>query len=360
LRGHWVEGRGWLERALAIGEVVTPDIRVRLLLGSGVFSLRQGDYARATGLLEDSQALARRLGDRTLTALSLFVLGNVAGERPEPDYPLALARFETALAMFRSLGQHYWVARITNNLGNIALAQGEAVRATGYFEEALALNRNLGSTWGVASALGNLAGSLVAQGELARAEVAVRESLALSQILDSRHMQSAALETLAQIAAGQQQFEQAVRWWGTAEGLRHRLNMALPTPDRSTRMQSMDAARRRLGDAVFETCWATGYAAASTNTVDALLGGGEQVSRLAHSTGTSHALVATPSVNLSRREQEILRLLVEGHSNQEIGAALFISAHTAAKHVANILGKLGVESRTAAATYALRHGLVER
>ncbi len=54
---------------------------------------------------------------------------------------------------------------------------------------------------------------------------------------------------------------------------------------------------------------------------------------------------------------DVLRLLVEGKSDREIAADLFISHHTVMRHVSNILGKLGVESRTAAATYAVRHNL---
>ena len=61
---------------------------------------------------------------------------------------------------------------------------------------------------------------------------------------------------------------------------------------------------------------------------------------------------------LSKREHEVLRLLVEGKTNQEIATALFISPHTVTNHVTSILSKLNLESRTAAATYALRHGLV--
>jgi DNA-binding NarL/FixJ family response regulator len=60
---------------------------------------------------------------------------------------------------------------------------------------------------------------------------------------------------------------------------------------------------------------------------------------------------------LTRRELDVVRLIVDGKSNQEIAEALFISPNTVATHVANIMNKLGVESRTAAATYAIRHGL---
>ena len=47
-------------------------------------------------------------------------------------------------------------------------------------------------------------------------------------------------------------------------------------------------------------------------------------------------------------------------SNKEIAAALFITERTARTHVSNILGKLGLASRTQAALYAVEHKLVER
>jgi DNA-binding NarL/FixJ family response regulator len=61
---------------------------------------------------------------------------------------------------------------------------------------------------------------------------------------------------------------------------------------------------------------------------------------------------------LSRRERDVLALLVEGRTNREIGATLFISEKTASVHVTHILDKLGVTSRGAAAALAARGGLV--
>jgi DNA-binding CsgD family transcriptional regulator len=62
---------------------------------------------------------------------------------------------------------------------------------------------------------------------------------------------------------------------------------------------------------------------------------------------------------LSAREAEILQLVAHGLSNREIGKALFISEHTAANHIRNILRKTGCANRTEAASYAHRHGLIE-
>ena len=62
---------------------------------------------------------------------------------------------------------------------------------------------------------------------------------------------------------------------------------------------------------------------------------------------------------LTARELEILRLLGVGKSNKEIAAELQISERTARTHVSNILGKLDLTSRTQAALWAVRQGLVE-
>ena len=61
---------------------------------------------------------------------------------------------------------------------------------------------------------------------------------------------------------------------------------------------------------------------------------------------------------LTQRELEVLSLVGQGASNKDIAAALFITERTARTHVSNILGKLGLASRTQAALYAVDHNLV--
>jgi NarL family two-component system response regulator LiaR len=62
---------------------------------------------------------------------------------------------------------------------------------------------------------------------------------------------------------------------------------------------------------------------------------------------------------LTERETEVLRLLAQGQSNKEIARGLSIGEKTVKTHVSSILGKLNVSSRTQAALYAVRIGLVE-
>jgi DNA-binding NarL/FixJ family response regulator len=62
---------------------------------------------------------------------------------------------------------------------------------------------------------------------------------------------------------------------------------------------------------------------------------------------------------LTRREIEVLQLVAEGKSNQEIAESLVISESTVKNHLRNILGKLHLRNRIQAAVYAVRQGLVE-
>jgi DNA-binding NarL/FixJ family response regulator len=61
---------------------------------------------------------------------------------------------------------------------------------------------------------------------------------------------------------------------------------------------------------------------------------------------------------LTERETDVLRLLAQGKANKEIAAALFIGENTVKTHVSSILVKLGVQSRTQAALYAVEHKMV--
>jgi DNA-binding NarL/FixJ family response regulator len=67
---------------------------------------------------------------------------------------------------------------------------------------------------------------------------------------------------------------------------------------------------------------------------------------------------ASQPFGLTPRELDVLTLIAAGLSDREIAEALFISPRTAQKHAATIFDKLGVGSRTAAATVALRAGLL--
>lgn len=94
-------------------------------------------------------------------------------------------------------------------------------------------------------------------------------------------------------------------------------------------------------------------------------GAGKSEARSAHTQVTAAAAAAAAAATsgeksglLSPRESEVIQLLVEGFSNQQIAERLVISLPTAKSHVRSILNKLAVNDRTQAAVQAMRRGLV--
>jgi DNA-binding NarL/FixJ family response regulator len=67
---------------------------------------------------------------------------------------------------------------------------------------------------------------------------------------------------------------------------------------------------------------------------------------------------SAPVGQLSQRELDVLKLIVEGYSNQEIATALYLSPNTIKTHIRGIMNKLAVDDRVQAAVVALRTGLV--
>lgn len=112
-----------------------------------------------------------------------------------------------------------------------------------------------------------------------------------------------------------------------------------------------DASRAELLSAVRTV--AAGGAIISPGMLRDLLG---HISGLMDTSGTTQA--CAPELGLTKREVEVLGLMAEGLTNQEIADRIIVSPTTVKTHVQNILQKLGVSDRTQAAVYAVRCGLI--
>jgi DNA-binding NarL/FixJ family response regulator len=109
-----------------------------------------------------------------------------------------------------------------------------------------------------------------------------------------------------------------------------------------------DVTLERLVDAV--------RVVASGGTV--LRPGLSQRAERAHAALGASVPASPETAEITTREREVLRLLVAGYSNREIGRALFVAEGTVKNHVSNILNKLGVRDRTRAVIKALERGYV--
>ena len=118
--------------------------------------------------------------------------------------------------------------------------------------------------------------------------------------------------------------------------------------------RALATARHGLDEATFTSAREAGRAMRP----DAILAEVNRESTVGAGTGEGQR-TAPPAVRfgLTPREREVLRLVAQGRTNREIAATLFVSHRTATTHVANILGKLDVSSRTEATAWAVREGL---
>jgi DNA-binding NarL/FixJ family response regulator len=139
---------------------------------------------------------------------------------------------------------------------------------------------------------------------------------------------------------------------GAAEALRDALQTPLPPAERPDYERALETLAQRLDPEALQRHWDAGRARGLERSIQSAT---EAIAALSSRDAPPwrHALADL----LTDREQAVLALLREGHTNREIAAELYISPSTAGVHVSNILRKLGVRSRVQAATLAAQLGL---
>ena len=183
---------------------------------------------------------------------------------------------------------------------------------------------------------------MVRRGDVREAETLAHEALSLGREAGDQLGVVDALELLARLAAEQDSHREAVRLWAAADSMRNQLGYRLVT-DPAPQQAALASARASLAD--FSAVWAEGAKlSADEANAYAARGRGE---RKRPSTGWASL---TPS------EREVVRLVGEHLSNPEIAARLFVSRATVKTHLVHIFSKLGIDSRSALAAEALKHG----
>lgn len=353
-RGHLREGRHWLDRALERVGTEPTVARVRALCRSGWLATLQGEVGAAAARLTASLEGARAVEERWVEAMSLLGLGLVALQRGDAEQAAdqslqALSCFR-AIELSSSAGGHY-VSIACANVGQIAVVRGDADTAETHLSEAISRQRALGFTWGLAGSLRIHGDLLCLSGDLERARTHYRESLELAVHHGDKRLLSETVPALARVVAHGQP-DRAARLYGAAATLRDQIGSSMTAWDRPAYERGEAMVRSSLSPELFATAWEAG----AKLTVSELIG--EAIADLDDVDPISPPSDPAHRAGLTGREGEILRLLADGRSDHEIAAVLSISSRTVSGHVSNVLGKLGVESRTAAVAHALRHGLV--
>jgi DNA-binding CsgD family transcriptional regulator len=314
----------------------------------------QNDYQHGLARLEESLALYQTIDDPFGLAQAQLLLGDCRLDRGEVE--LAIPSLEEALTQFRQLGATGWVGMTLFYRAVAASRQDDDDQARALAEEALHVCRQAGFASGTAMTFGRLGTQAFTEGNYPAAEHYFREALALRLRLDDRYGMANQLTELAYGAAARGESDRAARLDGAASALRQVTGAGIDKAQLADYDQFITGLRDALGHERFEAAWS----AAGGRTPE------QAVAAAREAIGHELATASTPppraaprsSTELTPRELDVLRLLVDGRTDKEIGEALYIGTRTVQTHVANLFAKLGVNARAEAAAVAVRRGLV--
>jgi predicted ATPase/DNA-binding CsgD family transcriptional regulator len=399
--GTFAEGGEWLRSLLALDMSAVPAwvqgastvVRGQLALSS--------DPAAAWPLATDGLKLCREAADGYWTAVALNLLAEIALHTGRLDEAVASAdealsiaqaagdgwnegyalgtratiaawhgklreaeQLATAsVAVMRRIDQQWGAARALLGLGDLARFRKRPGEAHGWYVEALAILREIGARPEIARCLAGLGRVAMDLGAIEQARRHLTRSLRLSHATGARIGVARGLEAFAALAGREGQADLAVQVAAAAAALRE--TAGLPALAGARVERYLVPARRLLGDAAVARLWASGQAMDSEAAITLALGTPPDTApetepppeaadeNRSLTVVSGFPVASAPPSSLTQREYQIAELLAGGRSNKAIADELSISHTTAARHVANIMAKLGFNSRTQIATWIM-------
>ena len=375
LRDHLTEGQHWLQAIVArTDDSIADGARTRALGVLALVTALLGDADSAAGWAQQSLVIARRTGDAEWLCLDLWAGGEIARGRADTVTALGAARealelsraqvmtmheglilgllgrltidagqiqegralLEQALTILERMDVPRALIHVRRMLGTVAFEMGDVTRGRELLEQAASGCRALGERWMLSGCLAYLGYGMAQQGDVRTARRLLSDSAELAQ--GSRDYLNSVRYLLgfARLAVAEGHSERAVRLTSAACGV------VKVVPDRITTSieKWLAPARSALGANAFAV-WDSGQ-------------------RLSVEQATAYALSAevpgSSAGSLTSRELEVAGLVGRGLTNRQIGEALVIAPSTAERHLANIMNKLTMTTRTQVGVWASEHG----
>jgi predicted ATPase/DNA-binding CsgD family transcriptional regulator len=307
----------------------------------------RGNLPEAQQLGEAALAIMQDIDQQWGAARTLLGLGDLA--RLTGDADVAQQRYLAALSILREVNARPEIARCLAGLGRIAMDEEPAL-ARQRLTESLELSASTGSLIGVIRGLDAFAALSIREGrarravQLAAAAAALRKAAGLPPAPARKQRILVAAADLGEQATG--------RLWAMGTDMSGSAAVALamdgPRPQHAGAGRDRHGSESDAGNGRAGNCGAGNHD--GVNNHGRIHGGGQP--------GPALPMASQPPPGrLTPREQEIVALIARGYSNKAIAEELFISPATAARHVANILGKLGFTNRAQVAAWAQRAGI---
>jgi len=300
-------------------------------------ALHAGQADEADARAAEAHAVASASGDGFNASYGLGTRAACAAFRGSLEEARMLA--EASVAIAREIDQQWAVARTLLGLGDLARLTENPARARQHYQEALGILREISARPEMARCLAGLGRIEIGLGELPVARQYLSESIELSQFTGSRIGVIRGLECFAELAVASDNAELAVQLAAAAAALRRAASLPEASAGRNRQLMTATAG---IDQDVREQLWAAGSALTSEEAVALAL---------------SHTDAEEPGeAELTARELEVAAAVTRGLSNRAIGDELGIASTTVARHIANIMGKLGVTSRLQIARWAAGRG----
>jgi predicted ATPase/DNA-binding CsgD family transcriptional regulator len=318
-------------------------------------SLRGGHLAEAVSGIEEAAATAHKLGDEWEEGLALSIKAAILARLG--SLREAHETYEAALDVLRD-NNGWGVAHVRYGLGGVARHGGDLHGAIGHFQEALALYREIDARPEIARCLAGIASVALAQGDVELSRASLTESLRLGLATGQRLPVARGLGAFAALEGRAGDPERAARLAGAALELRAAAGHP-PSAGAGARLEDLlGPARAALGELRTAALLAEGRAMTAEEAVGYATGpdseppGDPGIHRIPQPRPAGDA-PAGPAV-LTPREREIAALIARGLSNRAIGDQLYITQATVARHVANMMTKLGFNTRAQIAAWVAR------
>jgi predicted ATPase/DNA-binding SARP family transcriptional activator/DNA-binding CsgD family transcriptional regulator len=347
---HQIEGRRYLGKALSgKSDPTMTRWRALALEAAAGLALYQADYGASKDLMEEALAIYRELGNEEGIAAGLTNLGLVAvlGQRDDVSLPAVLEELGELKLRLKNRNTLAYLLMLE---GLTAMSRGDLEHSVTLHEQSLELFREISNTQGVITCLGQLGLLALMRGDYESAPTILRESLRLAWELDYKQSIQHCLYTLATVTACRERPVRAARLWGTVEGMEEAYGTHV-TPiilSLTNHEGHLNRVRLQLGEQEFAAAWAGGKAMSPRQVVEYALSDEEE-----HPTPIPEHQPPPDerTERLTRREREVALLVARGLTNRQIASELSVSRNTANNHVARILRKLGLRSRTQIAAW---------
>ena len=322
------------EAALPIVRAAEDTVRiVRALVNLGFSLSFQGDFDRGYAILEEAVATSRRSGERGREAMAMGTFGRVACARA--DWVRARELSKVSLDIAKQIGDVFTQSLCYRQLGDVARAAKDLSAAGAFYELSLARAAEVGHRQATTYSLAGMGHVRLASGASESAARFFNDSLALARQLGLRLEIAAGLEGTGCLAVCLGRHADGLQLIGAAAALRDATGAPRPPGVEQLLEPVLQTADRAVGQAACRSALQRG----SRLLLDEAFGLAATVFSAADVPSRRMSVV------LTRREQEVARLIGRGLTNKQIADELVLSPRTVAAHVEHILSKLRLRTR---------------